>query len=87
MNTRSEAEVRRALRAWVRSHASVEVPETFDDHTPLIPTRYLTSLQIGDLLVFVEELRGKSLDAGSLRPGAFRDVDTVYATFLRGDDR
>ncbi len=82
MNGRSEAEVRLALRDWVRTHATVEVPETFDDHTSLIPTRYLTSLQIADLLLYVEELRGKSLDVASLRPGVFRDIDTVYATFL-----
>ena len=85
MNGRSEAEVRHALRAWVRSHADVEVPATFDDHTPLIPTRYLTSLQIADLLLYVEELRGESLDVASLRPGVFRDIDTVYATFLAGE--
>lgn len=85
MSGRSEAEVRAVLRTWVRAHAGVEVPETLDDHTPLIPNRYLTSLQIAELLLFVEELRGESLDAGSLRPGAFRDIDTIYATFLRVD--
>jgi hypothetical protein len=78
-------EVRQALRAWVRRYSTVEVPETFDDHTPLITTRYLTSLQVADLLLYVEELRGESLDVGSLRPGVFRDIDTLYATFLAGD--
>ncbi len=82
MSGRSELEVRRALRDWVRNHATVGVPETFDDHTPLITTRYLTSLQVADLLLYVEELRGECLDPGSLRPGVFRDVDTIYATFL-----
>ncbi len=81
----SEAEIRHALRAWVRRYATVEVPETFDDSTPLITTRYLTSLQISDLLLYVEELRGESLEVGSLRPGVFRDIDTIYATFLAGD--
>ncbi|MGI8758358.1 MAG: hypothetical protein ACR2K0_03545 [Acidimicrobiales bacterium] len=86
MNGRSEAEVRHALRAWVRRRSTVEVPETFDDHTPLITTRYLTSIQVADLLLYVEELRGESLDPGSLRPGVFTDVDSIYATFLAGGD-
>lgn len=79
---RSEAELRQALRAWVRRHATVEVAESFDDATPLITTRYLSSLQVAELLMYVEELRGRSLDVAVLRPGVFRDIDTVYATFL-----
>lgn len=84
MSGLSEAQVRQALRDWVRVHATVEVPEPFDDHTPLITTRTLTSLQIADLLLHVEELRGERLEPGALRPGVFRDVDTIYATFLAG---
>lgn len=82
MSGRSEAELRQALRDWVRHHAGVEVPATFDDQTPLISSRYLTSLQVAEFLVYLEELRGDRLDPASLRPGVFRDLDTVYATFL-----
>lgn len=84
MSEHSEAEVRGALREWVRGHTTVAVPDEFDDHTPLIATRILTSLQVAELLLYVEELRGDSLDPRSLRPGVFRDLDTVYATFLSG---
>ncbi len=84
MSVRNEADVRQALRDWVRDHATVEIPEPFDDQTPLITTRILTSLQIADLLLYVEELRGQRLEPGALRPGAFRDVDTIYAAFLAG---
>lgn len=81
MSFGSEAEARRALRAWVRDRSSGAVDE-FDDQTPLIASRLLTSLQITDLLLFVEEARGAPLDPASLRPGVFRDIDTIYATFL-----
>ncbi len=86
MSGRSEAELRHLLRDWVRRRSAVEVPETFDDHTPLITTRYLTSIQVADLLLYVEELRGESLDPWALRPGVFADIDTIYATFLAGGD-
>lgn len=79
MSFGSEAEARRALRAWVRDRSP---GAEFDDRTPLIATRLLTSLQITDLLLFVEEARGAPLDPASLRPGVFRDIDTIYATFL-----
>ena len=73
---------REALRAWVREHAPAGVGDGFDDRTPLIASRLLTSLQVTDLLLFLEELRGTPLDPRSLRPGVFRDIDTIAATFL-----
>lgn len=78
----TEAELRDALRAWVREHSPAPVGDDFSDTTPLISSGHLTSLQVTDLLLFVEELRRAPLDPASLRPGVFRDVDTIYATFL-----
>ena len=75
---------REALRAWVREHSQSAVGADFDDRTPLIASRLLTSLQITDLLLFLEDLRGVPLDPASLRPGVFRDIDTIHATFLAG---
>lgn len=82
MTPRTEAEARHALRGWVRDHSPASPGEDFDDATPLIASGHLTSLQVTDLLLFVEELRGEPLDPSSLRPGVFRDIDTIYATFL-----
>ena len=77
-----ESELRDALRLWVREHSPAPLGDDFSDATPLIASGHLTSLQVTDLLLFVEELRQEPLDPASLRPGVFRDVDTIYATFL-----
>lgn len=82
MTGRSEGELREALRAWVREHSPAPVGDELSDTTPLIASGHLTSLQVTNLLLFVEELRREPLDPSSLRPGVFRDVDTIYATFL-----
>jgi len=82
VTVRPEAEVREELRGWVRDHSAVPLGEGFDDATPLIASGHLTSLQVTSLLLFVEELRREPLDPASLRPGVFRDIDTIYATFL-----
>ena len=82
MTLPSEHDARRALRRWVRDHSPVPPGEDFHDTTPLIASGHLTSLQVTDLLLFVEEMRGEPLDPLSLRPGVFRDIDTIYATFL-----
>ncbi len=78
----NEASVRQALRQWVESRAEAAATGSVDDQTPLIASRLLTSLQVTDLLLYIEELRARSIDASSLRPGVFRDIDTIYATFF-----
>lgn len=82
MTLLSEEETRQALRRWVQDNSPVPPDDAFDDTTPLIASGHLTSLQVTDLLLFVEEMRKEPLDPASLRPGVFRNIDTIYATFL-----
>jgi hypothetical protein len=78
----TSSDVRAALRAWVAERNPGVAPEAIADDTPLIEARYLTSLQIGELLLFIEELRRSSIDPASLKPGVFRSLDTICATFF-----
>lgn len=78
----TEAEVRDALRRWIRDR-NPEVPDGEPaDATPIIEKRYLTSLQVADLLVYIEELRQAPVDPARLKPGVFKSVDTIWAAFF-----
>ncbi len=71
------------LHAWVVAHASVPVrPQDVDERTPLLARGLLTSLQIVELILFLEELSGRPVDVARLRPGAFRDLATIRRAFL-----
>lgn len=76
----NEHGVRRALREWLQARTGDA--RVIEDSTPLIASRLITSLQVMDLLLFVEELREESIDPASLRPGAFNDVDAIYTAFF-----
>jgi len=73
---------REALRRWIVERRPDITSDAIDDHTPLIEGGYLESLDVADLLLFVEQLRGRSIDVDSLTPGAFRDLDTLHSTFF-----
>lgn len=73
---------REALRRWVLERNPGLDPEAVSFRTPLIEQRYLTSLQVADLLGFLERLRGEPVDVAALRPGVFRDIETICAAFL-----
>jgi hypothetical protein len=80
---KTEAEIRHALREWVVRTNSKIAPDALSDRTPIIEQRIVTSLQITDLLLFLEELTGRPIDVERLKPGVFRDIDTIYENFFR----
>lgn len=77
--------VRRALRDWVLAAAPDRDAAGLTDVTPLVEERYLTSLQITDLILFIEDLRGAAVSIEELTPGTFRDIDTIWATFFSAE--
>src|ERR1700727_2756669 len=51
------------------------------DSTPLFEERRLRSLHLPELLLLLERLRGEPIDVDDLRPGDFRDIDTLVSRF------
>ena len=75
-------DARAALREWIlEQNPEVSAADVSDD-TPLIERRYLTSLQVADLLVLIEQLRGAPVDPSRLRPGVFRSIDAIHGAFF-----
>ena len=64
----SEARFRRGVREWITQHAKAPPAELRDD-TPIIEQRIITSLQVLDLILYLEEMRGTPIDVEGLRPG------------------
>ncbi|MEO8218108.1 MAG: hypothetical protein ABI718_13595 [Acidobacteriota bacterium] len=75
-------EVREALRGWIAGHNGSVSPESIADGTAIVEQHLLTSVQILDLIVFLEGLRGESVLMAELKPGVFRDIDTIVSTFF-----
>ncbi len=79
---RSEVEVRRALREWIARKSGKVAPDELADDTPILEQRILSSLQVMDLLLYVEDLSGRPIDVNRLRIGVFRNVDAIWQNFF-----
>jgi acyl carrier protein len=79
----TERELKTAVRDWIAAQNGKVGPEDFDDDTPLFQQRIITSLQVLDLVLFIEEVTGHSIDVEQLKPGAFRSVNAIDANFGR----
>ena len=71
-----------ALREWIREHNPDVPPGEPADDTRIIERRYLTSLQIADLLLYIEELRQQPVDPTRLKAGVFASIDSIHAAFF-----
>jgi acyl carrier protein len=80
---RTETEIREALREWiVKTNGKIQ-PEQLNDETPIIEQRIISSLQIMDLIFFIEKLSAKSIEVESLKVGVFRNINSIYDTFFQ----
>ena len=82
----TEAEVRAALREWIVKTSGRIRPQALRDDTPILEQRILTSLHVMELILFLENLTGRPIDPQRLKPGVFRDVDTICRNFVAGPD-
>jgi acyl carrier protein len=69
------------LREWILAHGKLNGSELTDE-TQLLEERVLSSLQIMDLILFLEQLRGAPVDVEQLRGESFRDLRSLRASFL-----
>ncbi len=79
---KTEAEIRQSLRDWIIKKNGKIKPEDLNDQTPVIEQRIISSLQVMDLIFFLEQLSGKPIEVDDLKPGVFRDIDSIYRNFF-----
>ncbi len=81
MPSNDPAQMRAQLRTWVLGKAKDLPADELTDQTPLFEQRYLRSIHIPELLLFLERISGVEVDVEDLRPNDFRDIDTLIERF------
>ncbi len=80
---KTETEIRQSLREWIVKTSGKIRPEEINDDTPIIERRIISSLQLTDLILMLERLSDNPIDVEMLRPGVFRDINTIYRNFFQ----
>ncbi|MCR9093679.1 MAG: acyl carrier protein [bacterium] len=80
----TEPEIKTKLRDWILEHAKDRPAELLDD-TPILEHGILSSLEVVELILFVEHLLGDEVDTDDLDADSIRDVNAIYETFFTVD--
>lgn len=78
----SGAEIRDQLRTWIRKRAKLTADKPLNDDTPILEANLLTSLDVAELFVYIESLRGEEVDLATVEPTVLKDIDTLYTAFF-----
>jgi acyl carrier protein len=82
MNKKSE--IREALKNWLADRNDEISSEQIKDDLPLIREKVITSLQVTDLLLFIEQLRGCPVEIGEIKASNFQDLNHICEAFFEG---
>lgn len=77
-----ETEVRTQLRSWIRSRAKLAPSRELKDDTPILDQGILSSLDVAELILYIESLKGEEVDIDSIEPKVLRNIDTLYVAFF-----
>jgi acyl carrier protein len=83
---KTETDVKNLLREWIAGASKKAERKPIGDDTPIIEQRIITSLQVMDLLLYIEQLTNEPLDAADLKPGSLKDINTIYKNFFEDDN-
>lgn len=79
---KDETEVRRQLRQWIVQHAKKPAND-LNDETKILEEGIVSSLDIVELVLYIENLRGNEVDTEDIDPEVFTSVNTLYEAFFR----
>ena len=78
----TEEDAKSELRGWILERAQAGPDTKLENDTPVLEEGLLSSLDVVELILFIESLKGDEVDVDDIEPESFRDVDTIYASFL-----
>ncbi len=73
-----EQEIREKLRGWIRDLCGRDIA----DDTPIFESGLLSSLDVVELILFIESINGDEIDLEIMDPDVFTSIDTILAGFF-----
>jgi len=78
----TEAEFKSKVFEWLRSK-SKKGEALISNETKILEEKIISSLQIMDLVLFLEKLTGRKTELSALKPASFQSVDSITAAFFK----
>lgn len=78
----SEQEIKDQLRSWIARKNGRVPSDSIADSTPIIEQRIITSMEVLDLIMYIESLGALGFDVSKLTAKSFKSIDAIYDVFF-----
>jgi|HubBroStandDraft_2_1064218.scaffolds.fasta_scaffold750941_2 acyl carrier protein len=82
MAVRDRESVLQVLREWLVKTNPAAADRRIEPDTDIIETRILESLQVVELILFLERQTGRAILAEDLNPATLRTLDSIYSNYF-----
>lgn len=82
MSAPDRESILQSLRDWLRSASSKNATIEIDADTDIIESRILESLQLVELVLFLEKKTQRAILAEDLNPAKLRTLNSIYDNFF-----
>jgi acyl carrier protein len=78
----NETEIKQILREWIAQKSKgCDIASILDD-TLILEKRIITSVQIMDLILYLENLTSNPVNIDQVQPGVFSCINSIYTAFF-----
>ena len=77
-----EKQLREALREWTLERSSAPPAALSDDQQPILDEGLLSSLDVVEFILFIEDLRDEEVDIEAIEPEVFNNIDSLMTAFF-----
>ena len=77
-----EKAIRESLRIWILERSGATPDRLERDDQPILEDGLLSSLDVVEFILFIEELREEEVDIEAIEPEVFDTIDTLVEAFF-----
>ena len=75
-------DVKAKLKAWILARNPAADPASLTDETALITQKFISSVQMLDLILYMENIGANELDPEKLTPQSFASINSIVKNFF-----
>jgi len=79
----SEQDKKKQLKEWIIKKNGKISSQDLNEETGILEKKIISSLQVMDLILYLEKINGSPVDLENIKPGAFSTINSIYNTFLK----
>ena len=78
----SENETKNLIKNWILDMNSSLKSEDVSYDTPILEKKLISSLQVMDLILYLEKLKKGAISLDNMKPESFQNINSIYSSFI-----